>query len=519
MADYVCDGIDDQIQIQAAIDSVGGNGGGVVELLPGTYTVSTAGAISDPRTINYCMQIDYDNVTIEGSGWNTKIIMADSVTKGTAMLVICAEGDTINNVTVKNILWDWNGDNQYDIDDTYGCLLWTIESYHTVIENNKFINSNNGTCYIIRTYYNSVNTEISNNTIIGYVYGGIVLDGEKDGVVTNNYVDGDGKAYLTGSVMGNGIVLVANNDAGYNYAERNYISGNRLKNIGNTGIRLGGTRYNTISNNTIEVDSSGTESMLLMATYATTNNYENYYNVINNNIFLGKSDSTTSSCFTFTASGGLFNHHNIFNNNIIAYVVRAWNTSASYSNYNIFSGNVIMDNISSNSQIATATSATYTFWQNNQMTVAPTLNKVDYYSGLNSTKIPGDLTLQGDGTFNGTSTFDTLATSGVFDCNSIFSKSIAITKTTNYTVTVADNTIPMSSESAQDTLFLPDADGFSGRIITVKKVDSSANLIIIKPSGSDKIDGVALDTLSTQYEYRVLQSSGGSAWYVIGDNK
>lgn len=65
-ADYECDGTDDQVQIQAAIDALGSKGGKVV-LLEGTYTV-TAPIVLDA----------IQNVIVEGMGRATKIDVSAS---------------------------------------------------------------------------------------------------------------------------------------------------------------------------------------------------------------------------------------------------------------------------------------------------------------------------------------------------------------------------------------------------------------------------------------------------------
>jgi hypothetical protein len=56
-ADYVCDGVADQVQIQAAIDAAKAEGGGVVQLSPGNFNITATITVNgnldenDPRTI------------------------------------------------------------------------------------------------------------------------------------------------------------------------------------------------------------------------------------------------------------------------------------------------------------------------------------------------------------------------------------------------------------------------------------------------------------------------------------
>lgn len=56
-ADYLCDGVADEIQIQAAIDAVQAEGGGIVQMSPGTFNIAATIEINgtldenDPRTV------------------------------------------------------------------------------------------------------------------------------------------------------------------------------------------------------------------------------------------------------------------------------------------------------------------------------------------------------------------------------------------------------------------------------------------------------------------------------------
>ncbi|MFF0736884.1 glycosyl hydrolase family 28-related protein [Streptomyces chartreusis] len=75
-ADYLCDGIADQVQIQAAIDAVQAEGGGIVQLSPGGFNIAATIEINgtldenDPRT-----------VTLKGCGQQvTELTVASGVT-------------------------------------------------------------------------------------------------------------------------------------------------------------------------------------------------------------------------------------------------------------------------------------------------------------------------------------------------------------------------------------------------------------------------------------------------------
>ena len=92
-ADYVCDGVDDQVEIQAAIDALP-SGGGEIVLLEGTFEGRFA--------------IDKANVILEGQGMNSTILkLPDHVDVQAQTLTIAAD-----YVTVRNLQVDGNRDNQ-----------------------------------------------------------------------------------------------------------------------------------------------------------------------------------------------------------------------------------------------------------------------------------------------------------------------------------------------------------------------------------------------------------------------
>lgn len=120
-ADYVCSGVDDQVEIQAAIDAVAVSGGKVV-LLEGSFKISDG------------IYLD-DYVTLEGHGFNTWI---EATAKGTASpedvnhFSMCHIIDKVY-VTVKNIRWDANNLMYYGI-QTYATALDDL--HHIWIEGN-----------------------------------------------------------------------------------------------------------------------------------------------------------------------------------------------------------------------------------------------------------------------------------------------------------------------------------------------------------------------------------------------
>ncbi|MDY6833346.1 MAG: polysaccharide deacetylase family protein [Chloroflexota bacterium] len=95
-ADYICDGIKDEHEIQAAIDAT--RSGGIVKLLPGTYTKSTAAGID----------IWKDTITVEGTGKDTIITLANDI-KGDACIF---RSSNKKNITIRQMVLNGNEANQ-----------------------------------------------------------------------------------------------------------------------------------------------------------------------------------------------------------------------------------------------------------------------------------------------------------------------------------------------------------------------------------------------------------------------
>lgn len=89
-------------------------------------------------------------------------------------------------------------------------------------------------------------------------------------------------------------------------------------------------------------------------------------------------------------------------------------------------------------------------------------------------------------------------------------------RTITSTVTVAstDATILCDATSGAITVNLPAASEQSGRTLTIKKIDSSANTVIIDANGSETIDGATTKVISTQWSSLTFQCNG-TAWFIL----
>jgi len=108
-ADYVCDGTDDQVEIQAAIDALPALGG-EVRLSQGTFAISTTGAFYVGAT-KYALKIEADNIALTGTPGTTIVAASGTDVGGTdpstdffVMLWVSAG----NHIEVSGIAFDAN---------------------------------------------------------------------------------------------------------------------------------------------------------------------------------------------------------------------------------------------------------------------------------------------------------------------------------------------------------------------------------------------------------------------------
>jgi len=88
------------------------------------------------------------------------------------------------------------------------------------------------------------------------------------------------------------------------------------------------------------------------------------------------------------------------------------------------------------------------------------------------------------------------------------------TSTTVALATYSTPTVLCNASSNPITVTLPVASTCEGVMFTVKKTDSSTNIVTISRSGSDLIDGATSHTISQQYVTLAVQSDG-SNWYIV----
>jgi hypothetical protein len=167
-ADYICDGTSDDVQIQQAINYVGGTlGGGTVYIKGGTTTYD----ISATLTINY------SNVRLIGDGASTKLRLKNAANvHGITMGVSTADG--YSGIVLQDFYFDGNRTNQTGDNVTqgtsYGCVMYSCSQ--CVFQNVSFNNWSvigifvGGTTFRRNGHHKIINCEASNCNFDGFEY-------------------------------------------------------------------------------------------------------------------------------------------------------------------------------------------------------------------------------------------------------------------------------------------------------------------------------------------------------------
>ncbi len=88
------------------------------------------------------------------------------------------------------------------------------------------------------------------------------------------------------------------------------------------------------------------------------------------------------------------------------------------------------------------------------------------------------------------------------------------TKTAAYTLTATDSVILADATTAAFQVTLPTAVGITGRQYTIKKIDSTANIVTVDGNGSQTIDGATTKILASQWAFIVVVSDGAN-WVIV----
>lgn len=82
-------------------------------------------------------------------------------------------------------------------------------------------------------------------------------------------------------------------------------------------------------------------------------------------------------------------------------------------------------------------------------------------------------------------------------------------------VAAGDEILIMNVTSGTATIVLPPLAISFGRELLVKKIDATANTVVLDGTGAETIDGAATRTLSAQYAF-IRVAAGITDWHIIG---
>lgn len=134
-ADYIVDGVADDVQIQAAINQVVSEGGGVVQLLPGIYDIRATIAV--PKNPKFRLEGQY----VTKSGYGGTVLKANSGLASNLEAIIKESGDAVADTSNANhshasaySMLIIDGNNKVDA----GLVL--LNTDHTLVTDSKFVN-------------------------------------------------------------------------------------------------------------------------------------------------------------------------------------------------------------------------------------------------------------------------------------------------------------------------------------------------------------------------------------------
>ncbi len=263
-ADFVCDGTNDHVEIQQAIDNLP-SGGGSVYLREGTYDIGAT------ITLN-------NNVALIGAGAGTWLYLANNVDDD----VIYGTG--LDNLLVADLRIYGNGANNTGGHGIYILNAWKFRIEDVWVENcdkdginltfcwystvsNSILDGNGQ--YGITVAGASQNVNVVGNVCTGNVDGGLYLETLYWSTVSGNTTEGNlwGIVAWAGSesnaITGN--TVVGNDEHGIYFGtsdKYNTITGNIVSSNGGHGIYLlSNCDHNTISGNAIDSNSQDTNNV------------------------------------------------------------------------------------------------------------------------------------------------------------------------------------------------------------------------------------------------------------------
>ena len=257
VGDYVCDGTDDDVEIQQAIDSLSSDGG-TVKLKEGTYNISST------------IEVD-DNIVFEGSGWGTILKLADG-----ADCDVIENSDQTNgnsNIAIRDLKIDGNKANQTAGNDLNGIDF---------IKTTDFLINN--------VWIKDIGTSDVADVGIGFSFSTDCINGRITNCISEANTHYGFNSYNCSYLTFANNISKDNLRHGFGSANgSNHISwvGNIVKNNSDQGFWIRNTSYSSIIGNIINMPTSSDNGIQLKMDTGDTNQISEQHNTISGNTIEG----------------------------------------------------------------------------------------------------------------------------------------------------------------------------------------------------------------------------------------
>jgi len=250
MADYVCDGVNDHVEIQAALDALPATGG-EVKLLDGTYRIEVSLVLDSYQTLRGCGRSTilttttagwFDIITATGGSGTEKvgILIAD-------LCIDCDAGGVATNSGIFLTYVDYSVVSHCWLLDSGSAGIWIAHCDFNVIDENIGQGNYNEAIYLER----SNNNVIQDNVCQGNDDDGIYVDNHSlNNIISGNTCQGNGKRGIYVSLLSN----------------NNLVSSNCCQGNNRAGIQIETSNDNLIADNICTENSQGS-----------TNTYDDIY--------------------------------------------------------------------------------------------------------------------------------------------------------------------------------------------------------------------------------------------------
>lgn len=180
LADYICDGTADNVQIQQAIDYLESLWGGKLIIKEGSYNIAAT------------ITVLSDNITIEGFGWKTLLTLANGVNNHVIRVWDELWSTFYKNILIRDIYIEWNKANQSQIGSIYPCGIHFEKCNMSIADN--IIAHNCWSLWVWFTYWSK--NKVINCTLNNHWYNGIGINESYETLVSNNCCAWSGHAWL-----------------------------------------------------------------------------------------------------------------------------------------------------------------------------------------------------------------------------------------------------------------------------------------------------------------------------------